>query len=114
MESYVDLVLVDERKDIIVDQTWSTVQLFIIGTVILFFFVKGGKELTVYKKGMLLLYIISFSVAVLFTMLFIVGNLIVQAPTLQDNWLFIDTLYLTLVTFLLVVSIRKYRTLQKP
>ncbi|NLP52884.1 hypothetical protein [Bacillus sp. RO1] len=98
------------------DQTWSTVQLFIIGTgtVILFFFVKGGKELTVYKKGMLFLYIISFSVAVLFTMLFIVGNLIVQAPTLQDNWLFIDTLYLTLVTFLLVVSIRKYRTLQKP
>ncbi|TYS70463.1 hypothetical protein FZC76_00770 [Sutcliffiella horikoshii] len=92
------------------DQTWSTVQFFIIGTVFLFFFVRGGKELTVYKKGMLFLYIISFSIAVLF----IVGNLIVDASDFPNNWWILDTLYLTLVTFLLVVSIQKYRALQKP
>ncbi|NMH74619.1 hypothetical protein HF078_16160 [Bacillus sp. RO2] len=96
------------------DETWSTVQLFIIGTVILYFFVKSGKEFTAYKKGMLLLYIFSFSTAVVFSLFFIIGDLIVHSSTLPVKWWVLDTLYLTLVTFLMIVSIKKYHALQKP
>ncbi|WP_226681393.1 hypothetical protein [Sutcliffiella horikoshii] len=113
IENYVNLLLVDEREEIMMDEIWSTVQLFIIGAVILFFFVKSGKEYTVYKKGMLLLYIISFSIAVIFSLLFLVGNLIVHLSMLAGYWWVLDTLYLTLVTFLMIVSIKKYHALQK-
>lgn len=113
LENYVNLLLVDNRRNYTIELSWSTVQFFIIGTLILYFFVKSGKQLTPYRKGMLLLYIFVFSTATFLSLLFLIGDIFVHSSTLLVNWWVLDTLYLTLVTFLMIVSIKKYRALQK-
>ncbi|KMJ59364.1 hypothetical protein AB685_00275 [Bacillus sp. LL01] len=103
----------DFEKVVKMDQLWGAAQSVLIITILLYFFIKSGKEFSSYKKGMLLLYILSFALTALFSFLFLIGNLIIQRVDFVDGvWMF-DTLYFVAVLFLLFVSIRRYREFQK-